>query len=315
MLTAAQRAAIERGNVLVEGISADDYHADPCPEPSLSASIARVINDESPLHAFTRHPRFSAVEREDSEAFDLGTALHKLLLGAGAGVCVIDAKDWRTNDTKAARALARGKGLVPMLAGQYDRAQTAAETVREKFAALGYVLDGRSEVAAFWSERDDDGHPVRCRSLIDHLKGDGQEVWDLKSTGSAHPESCRKKIEDLGYDIQRAGYTSGIGKISPHLAGRVDFVLLFFEVAKPFDVLPVRLSGAGRELGDRRWRRAVNAWSRGVRSGIWPGYAQPVESRNGAPWAAELDPPPWALRDDFERNGEDNRAAMRGEEA
>ncbi|WP_242401117.1 hypothetical protein [Acetobacter okinawensis] len=35
------------------------YHADPCPTPSLSNSVARILLDESPMHAHFSHPRLN----------------------------------------------------------------------------------------------------------------------------------------------------------------------------------------------------------------------------------------------------------------
>ena len=57
-----------------------EYHADPCPEPSLSSSIIRLLCSASPLHAWTAHPRLNAAYvAEESDRFDVGTAAHALL--------------------------------------------------------------------------------------------------------------------------------------------------------------------------------------------------------------------------------------------
>jgi hypothetical protein len=61
-------------------MSLEDYLADPCPEPSLNASIAEILLRQSPLHARDAHPRFTHVRREHSDAFDLGMAVHALVL-------------------------------------------------------------------------------------------------------------------------------------------------------------------------------------------------------------------------------------------
>ena len=37
----------------------DAYHADPCPGPSLSSSVAKLMLDRSPLHAWHAHPRLN----------------------------------------------------------------------------------------------------------------------------------------------------------------------------------------------------------------------------------------------------------------
>ena len=44
------------GKAGIYTLSAEAYHADPCPEPSLSASIANVLLQRSPAHARIQHP-------------------------------------------------------------------------------------------------------------------------------------------------------------------------------------------------------------------------------------------------------------------
>ena len=91
----------------------DQYRADPCPQPSLTQSIAKVILDHSPLHAWHAHPRLNPRFVQDEEKkFDIGNTAHALLIGRGKSIAVIDADDWRTKAAKEAReaaAFAKGK--------------------------------------------------------------------------------------------------------------------------------------------------------------------------------------------------------------
>ena len=73
---------------IYDGIPENDYHADPVgPAPSLSASIAKLLVLKSPRHAWLAHPRLNKAKAEEVEkakrARDVGTATHKLVLGAG----------------------------------------------------------------------------------------------------------------------------------------------------------------------------------------------------------------------------------------
>src|SRR5215831_5713580 len=43
----------------VYAMPAAQYHADPCPTPSLSASIIKLICLDSPAHAWTAHPKLN----------------------------------------------------------------------------------------------------------------------------------------------------------------------------------------------------------------------------------------------------------------
>ena len=62
-------------------IPATEYHADPCPEPSLSASVARTLIDRSPLHAWMQHPKLGGQQEEKPAArMSLGSAAHSVIL-------------------------------------------------------------------------------------------------------------------------------------------------------------------------------------------------------------------------------------------
>ena len=49
-------------------ISAEAYHADPAPEPSLSSSVAKILVNLSPAHARIAHPRLNPDYRPRSRA-------------------------------------------------------------------------------------------------------------------------------------------------------------------------------------------------------------------------------------------------------
>lgn len=81
-------------------VSEAAYHADPCPSPSLSQSIAHTLITQSPRHARLEHPRLGGQQRASTKAMDEGAILHKLLLGAGADFEMVVADDWRTKAAK-----------------------------------------------------------------------------------------------------------------------------------------------------------------------------------------------------------------------
>ena len=101
-------------------MSAAEYHADPCPEPSLSSSIARLILSHSPLHAWTEHPRLNPnYKPEESTKFDRGSAAHALLLEGEDRMAVIPFKDYRKDAAQEARDNARLAGKFPVLEADY----------------------------------------------------------------------------------------------------------------------------------------------------------------------------------------------------
>ena len=80
----------------------DVYHQDPCPTPSLSSSVAKVLLRQSPAHAAMQHPKLNNnYVNAESSRFDLGTIAHALLLEDDSSrLITIEADDWRTKAAK-----------------------------------------------------------------------------------------------------------------------------------------------------------------------------------------------------------------------
>jgi hypothetical protein len=128
--------------------------------------------------------------------------------------------------------------------------------------------------------------------MLDNVHLERGLVYDLKTVDSAHPSACASKVVNYGYATQRAAYVSGLERIRPELTGRIDYVLLFVEWAPPYAVLPCRLDGIFRQIGEQRWERAINAWARCTRTGRWPTYVDRV---------VELEAPHWLMAREVER--------------
>lgn len=259
-------------------ISEDDYHADalpvPTPGPTLSNSIAKILVEQSPAHAYARHPRLGGA-RKDSDLFDLGKLVHKLLLQRGAPVVVVDKDDWRTKEAQEAKKRARAENKIPALRAMYERALEAADATRTKLASrYGITLSGTSELQVVWQEKSGDDI-VWCRGMLDHFEHLGSRgiIYDLKTCATAKPYSCASAIASYGYDIQRAAYTSALEKLYPELRGRIEFVFIFAEKELPFAVSAGRVDDDFRERGEERWREAVDTWARCLRFNDWPEYS------------------------------------------
>lgn len=259
-------------NAEILRISEEEYHADPCPAPSLSASVAKVLVEKTPRHAWQMHPRLGGVSREPTATMERGTLIHKLVLGAGREFVEVAAKDWRTKAAQEQRDAARAGGLVPVLAADLDDAREAALRITENLAASGVVLSGESELSVTWQEPARDG-AVWCRTRMDHFISEvGATIFDLKTSRSAHPKACSRHVIDYGYTIQRAAYVRAIERRYPDTAGRVAFVFAFVETEPPYEVGVYELDGMLREHGERLWSEAVDAWSHCLATGEWPGY-------------------------------------------
>lgn len=256
-------------------LTAAEYHRDPAPEPSLSSSIARLLLERSPAHARLAHPRLGGQSSEPTPAQDRGSLIHRLVLGQGAEIEVVDAPDWRTKAAQSARDAARAAGKIPALVHAVREAAEAAKAITGHLAAQGLELTGDSEVALLWQEPAEHG-PVWCRAMLDHvLERDGRLViLDLKTCESAHPEQCTRSAIQWGYDVQCEAYTRAAELVWPEYAGRVDFLFAFAEHQPPYGVTVGRLDALMLQRGRRRWAEAVETWSRCLATDTWPGYAR-----------------------------------------
>lgn len=282
--------------------------------PHFSSSLAKVIVTQCAAKAWDAHQRkLEALEAEDDadeedvsdekrKRLEGGTILHALTLGRGGErIKVIPSAllskngAYGTDAAKAARDGARAAGLVPVKEPEMPVYLRIADAIKERLAAAGHPLSGTSELVIEWEEHTPHG-PVLCKGMLDHVElwGDPPTeavISDLKIVGDAHPDRCERTAENLCYAIPACAYTRGLNAVYPSLEGRIRFQFLFCEQRRPFELWdPERLSGPFREIGQRRWFRAVQAWGRGLATGKWSGYRTPDR--------VEMSAPMWTLRNE-----------------
>lgn len=259
-------------------VSVEAYHADPCPTPSLSASLAHTIVSKSPAHAWLEHPRLGGQPRDATKATDLGTIVHELLLGEGPGFTVIAADSYRTKIAQETRDAARAEGRVPVLERELADAIVVSQAITWRLRDLEIDLQaGRNELKIAWCDADPDGAHVHCRSMLDQLNADDAVVRDLKTTSrTAHPTACGRSAADHGLAIQAWAYQKAVGALHPDLVGRVRTEFIFAEIEPPYAVTVGRPDGLMMDLGRAQWERAVATWAWCLRENVWPGYADRV---------------------------------------
>jgi hypothetical protein len=264
-------------------ITPDSYFA----LDAFSASTAKVVLARSPLHA-----RYYA-SKAPTKQMDIGTAGHTFVLGRGKRIACLPYRDWRTDAAKESREKTRAAGLVPLLHADYTAAEQLAESIkrrlREEHAKDNRVPaefeGGVSEQVMVWDEPTPSG-PVPCKGMMDYVWLDRGRILDLKFVEDASPAAIERSAENLGYAIQSTGYTRGLAQVRPDLAGRIQFLFLFVEVDEPHAMRIVEPDGVFEELGERRWRRAVETWGRCLKTNDWPAYGTGIH---------RISPPPWAL--------------------
>lgn len=250
----------------------DVYHADPCPAPSLSNSIAKPLIEQSPRHAWTQHPRLNPdYEREDKSAFDMGSAFHDLVLRGLDNVAIVEANDWRTKAAREARDAARTAGRLPLLAKDHEALMAMHDALRRQLHAhecSEAFTNGKPEMAIVWQEGD-----IWCRSRLDWLPDDPTGIfYDLKTTGnSASPDAWGRRVFfDTGCDMQAAFYRRGIRKT----LGIADPVFRFvvIETKPPHALCVIEPDPAVLAIADKKVQAAIDLWAHCTRTGDWPGY-------------------------------------------
>ena len=265
----------------IHRMTSEQYHADPAPVASLSSSIAQIMINQSPAHAWLQHPRLNpAFKPETNSRFDLGSAAHAMLLeGDNSKIVVVDADDWRTKAAKEARDTATAMGKYAVLEKDY------AEVMKMVFAAkcflkdseLGDLLEtGLAEQTVLWEENG-----VWCRARPDLLDGEGDIVLDYKTTSDASPENVAKQIGRMGYDLQAEFYLRGVNAVTALVP---TFVFLFQEIEPPYACSLASLSASYQAVGRSKVNRAMHLWQTCTTTNNWPGYSNQVAFVEPKPW-------------------------------
>jgi hypothetical protein len=140
----------------IHDISAEAYHADPAPVPSLSSTLARLILNRSPRHAWTAHPRLNPdYEGKDSKTFDIGRAAHRAVLGKGGDFVPYPEEVLAKNgaaSTTAAKEWAeemRSRGMTPVKAEEAEAVNDMAAEIMGRLAFMDMAFPpARSELTS-----------------------------------------------------------------------------------------------------------------------------------------------------------------------
>jgi PDDEXK-like domain of unknown function (DUF3799) len=278
----------------IHSLPAAQYHADPCPEPSLSNSIANILLTQSPLHARLAHPRLNPnYQPEESSRFDLGSAAHMMLLERRTDqIVIVNADDWRTKAAKEARDLARANGQTPVLTRHYDLMNEMAA------AAYGFIATtelngifelGHAEQTVIWQEG-----ATWCRARPDLLLTREQHahhhvVLDYKTTENAEPEAFIRQIGRMSHDLQAEWYVRGVKSVTGQ---EPVFVFLAQETSPPYACSLVSLANAYRAVGQSKVSHALTLWMACTQSNKWPSYSTRIHYAEPPAWdLAALDEP------------------------
>jgi hypothetical protein len=257
---------------IYRGVTEADYRADPCPSPSLTQSLVKVLIERSPQHAWTECPRLNPqFEYDDDTKFDLGNIAHRLILGRGKEIEVLPFADWRKKEAQEAREAAADRGCIAVLQHQFEQ---ATEMVADAWSQLKRHEDrdaftnGAGEVMIAWQE---DG--IWFRSLIDWLHDDLRTIDDFKTTGmSVAPHVIGLRAEAGGWHIQAAFIERGLDALDPDGAGRRRYRFIAQETDKPHALTSMHMNEYWMTMGRKKVGAGISLWRSAVENNRWPGY-------------------------------------------
>jgi hypothetical protein len=246
--------------------------------------VAHTLVTKSPLHARHEHPRLNPnFERKDDPKYDFGTATHAAILEGDDIVYVCQYENWRTNESKEARELARSHGKVPLLAKDYERLQELLAAARDQIAghkiAPQILKGGKPEQTLAWEDLG-----VRCRARLDWLTDDYTLIQDVKTTGrSANPEDFERNLYKLGYDLKAVMYMRAVKAIT---GVEPIFQWILIEAVEPYALTVITPKPAVLASGESKVERALAKWRECLRTGRWPSYSDEVCYVDLPPWEA-----------------------------
>lgn len=297
-----------------------EYHA----RPELSQSSAKKLLRPSCPALFKQSLDDGD---EPKHAWDIGSAAHKVVLGTGPDLVVVEGDGklgpevWNTDKVRAEVAAVRARGAVPLKPSEWDKVHAMADAIRAHPIAsalfmprgkpdLGPQGTGEAEVAVIWR---DERTGVNCRAMVDYLPyfslvdRDGTPasapaypgrllIPDYKTTGKeygASPENIGRQMGDRQYYFQMAWYLMGLRAVG---YAREDSqpLLVFQETRKPYLVTVAQPDRDAMRLGEIRCREALDVYAKCVREDRWPGYSDDVVIAELPPWETrELDGVVW----------------------
>jgi hypothetical protein len=259
---------------IVHDLDETEYHS----HPALSSTGARQLLDSpARFHYGQSHPQ------GHKDAFDLGTAVHTKVLGAGHQVVTYPPEHLTPAghaSTKAATvewvAEQRANGLVVISASTNDQVNAMAEAVLAHTTARAlFEQEGNVESSVFAT---DPATGVDMRARFDFLPNFMEAnpvAVDLKTTGKkATKLGFERSVLDWSYETQERWYHHTL-KLAT--GNTIPFRFVVVETAAPHLVAVHELDIVWQEMGDAKTRRALETFAECTASGVWPGYPEEVQ--------------------------------------
>jgi len=233
-------------------LSNSEYHS----RPEISKSDLDLLA-KSPFHFKNKH-----LFRYESKAFDLGSAVHTLVLEPELfdKEYIVEKIDKRTKTGKELLEKCKAENLTILSPDDYEIAKEMANSVLS--SKLGTLFqNGKAEQSYIGKLNDVD---VRCRP--DYYREDLGLVIDLKTTIDASPDAFLKSCGSYNYYIQDAFYTDAMKSANLEVN---DFIFIAVEKKPPYMVGAYRLGEPERDLGREHYRKLLNRYKTCKNNNDW----------------------------------------------
>lgn len=237
-----------------ENISNEEYHLD----PSLSASGAKTIAMQSLAH-------FKYAKRKASAAFDVGTAVHTLVLEPQLkGTVWCGPETRRGKGWKEQYADAQEAGAVLLTEADYQQAVDMATSVRSNAAAMELLGGDLTVEASVFAHDAEHGVDTRCRP--DGWRKDIAAVIDLKTTIDSSPQGFAKQAANFGYHLQDQFYRRTMLN-DGHEIDR--FVFIAVGKDAPYPVGVYELDYHSLDEGAMGVQYALGKYAQALKTNVW----------------------------------------------
>lgn len=246
---------------IYSGVSNRAYHAD----PALGSTSLKTLATRTPAHY--QHEKANP---KTSDAFDLGTVVHSIILeGDDSVMRVCPFPAWTTKAAKDARDEARADGKIPLLTKDWLQVLNMRDAVMAHPLARAAFTGHKAEESVFWEEGD---LMLKCRP----------DAWkpgllvDLKTTVNADPREFGKTAYNFGYHQSAAHYQDGVEALTGE---RLPFLFVLVEKTAPYLVSVVELDPEALAAGHAMNSRAKAIYRTCTQTGVWYGYESedPIE--------------------------------------
>lgn len=248
---------------------------------AVNHSFLHELDTKSPAHA--KESRDSP--KPPSEAFEIGTAVHKLCLEPfefDECYSVPPKCDRRTKEGKAMwaefQSQCNGKKVIEK--EDYLICVAMVEAIQSHKDAREILRSGELEVCIVWIDKRTG---LLCKARLDYVHLQRGIIADLKSARDAGREEFAKAIWNYGYHSKAAFYIDGLDTL---LNNEPAFVFVAVEKTRPFAVGCYEAKETLILAGRNAYRRALDTYKKCIKTKKWPAYGDEIEF---------IDLPRWAL--------------------